>query len=94
MDMKGREAQEAYNLLKVLGKQKAPIVTIFKSLWQQSFSCIEVPSLQVFGEDKDAIVRIDRLQAMEYLKNRFNFYTHEEREEALYELAEELQKET
>ena len=89
--MDAKKTQEAYNILCLLNKQTSEVVTLFKSDWESIFSSTAVPPVQVF-KSEDTIVRINRLKAMEYLKNTYNFYSREERKQALEEIAREIEE--
>jgi hypothetical protein len=86
-----KKTQEAYNILCLLNRQQSEVVTLFKSDWESIFSSTAVPPVQVF-RGEDSIVRVNRVKAMEYLKNTYNFYTKEERKKALEEIAREIEE--
>jgi hypothetical protein len=87
-----RETQEVYNLLCMLSKQKQEVVTFFKTEWEAIFSAGQVPPTQIFNGDH-SIVRVDRLKAIAFIKEKYNFYTKEERQAFLEEIAKEIEEE-
>lgn len=85
MPTKADEA--AYMILRILSKKSGKEVTLFRAMYEEFFPQTRVPALQKFND----IVVVDRIQAMEYLKNKHNFYTKAELEEALKEAADDIQ---
>ena len=78
--------QAVYVLLRTLSSAKKDEVTMFKSMYREFFSTIQVPVVQDFGE----IVLINRHVAIEFLKRTYDFYTKEELHQTLSEIAEEI----
>jgi hypothetical protein len=78
--------QGVYMLLRTLSSAKKDEVTMFKSMYREFFSTIQVPVIQDFGE----IVLINRHVAIEFLKRTYDFYTKEELHKTLSEIAEEI----
>jgi hypothetical protein len=89
--MNSRETQEVYNILCMLSKQKQEFVTFFRSEWESIFSAGHVPPVQVFSGDQ-SIVRVDRVKAIEFIKDKYGFYTKEERKAFLEDIAQEIEK--
>lgn len=89
--MRDRETQEVYNLLCMLSKQKQEFVTFFRSEWESIFSAGQVPPTQIFSGDQ-SIVRVNRIKAIEFIKEKYGFYTKEERKAFLEDIAQEIEK--
>jgi len=78
--------QAVYVLLRTLSSAKKDEVTMFKTMYREFFSTIQVPTIQDFGE----IVLINRHVAIAFLKRTYGFFTREELHKELSEIAEEI----
>ena len=78
--------QAVYVLLRTLSSAKKDEVTMFRSMYREFFSIIQVPTIQDFGE----LVVINKHVAIEFLKRTYDFYTKEELHQTLSEIAEEI----
>jgi hypothetical protein len=78
--------QGVYMLLRTLSSAKKDEVTMFKTMYREFFSTIQVPTIKDFGE----IVLINRHVAIDFLKRTYDFYTKEELHQTLSEIAEEI----
>lgn len=78
--------QAVYVLLRTLSSAKKDEITMFKSMYREFFSILQVPVIQDFGE----IVLINRHLAIDFLKKTYDFYTRQELHQTLSEIAEEI----
>jgi len=75
-----RDIQNVVMILKIFTKNVNEEVTLFYNSYVKYFSVEQVPPIQTFTdpEDKPTVVRVNRLQAIEYLKRKHSLYTNQE----------------
>jgi len=97
MQSEDQEIQVVASLLRLLGSRKTPTMSFFYQDWMNRFSKHKVPAKQIISAPSDAadpstnrpvIVIVDRLQAIEFLKKRYNFYSRTEMTQILEEEAQ------
>lgn len=82
--------QLAHALLTVIAKHKLPTYRLFYQDYRAFFSTVKVPPVREIcnREGQPVMVDVDCKQAIEFLKNKFNFYSSDELTEVLQEEAE------
>lgn len=82
--------QLAHALLTMISKHKLPTYRMFYADYRRFFSTVQVPAVATFynKENVPMLVDIDCKKAIEYLKNKFNFYDSTELTEILLDEAE------
>lgn len=75
-----REIQNIVMMLRIFTKNTNDEIALFYESYIRYFSIDQVPPVQTFtdSQDKPTMVRVNRLQAIDYLKHRHSLYTNKE----------------
>lgn len=91
-EKEAKDIQGAAAMLEMLHKKKSENVMLFFQDWKYRFSAVRVPPIRMFpSPEKPQVVLVNRIRAIEYLKSRYNFYSREERDQILNEIAKDIQ---
>ena len=84
--------QVVHSLISILKKSKQEKTILFYDLYRKYFHITAVPPLMDFNSPGSRFVQVNTIQALEYLKSTYGFYSKEERIEVLHEEAKEFLK--
>lgn len=85
-----QENQMAYQLLKMMSRQKTEYITLFYETYRRHFSIVQVPCIEM-PAGGCRIVKVNRQRAIDFIKQRYQFYDRKELGEALAEIAKEIE---